>query len=102
MKIRSIFLFLATLLVLSSCISNKVPNKEKKARKKLAKVLHLKDRLINTYPELVDCVIVLIPEHVIDTVYIDKVDTITVDSLLIEYVSIHKHLREAYIRLHKL
>ncbi len=88
-------------LVLCSCMS-RVPNTEKKARKKIGKILRTQKRLINQYPKLIDCTAIIIPEHTIDTVYETRVDTQYVDTLLHEYTGLHAALQNAYQHLFSL
>jgi hypothetical protein len=86
-------LILSLIVALSSCVSQSVPKKSKRAQKKLSKHLTGIDNIVKIYPELMDSITTvvhdttLIPEHTVDTVFNTVADTAYIDSIIESIVS---------------
>jgi len=97
MKLR-IIVSILIIAIFSSCVSQSVPRKEKRAKKKLAKHLNAVEKITNVYPDLKDTFIVTIPEHRVDTIIQVKTDTAYIDTLLEEYVGLSRALKTAKLK----
>jgi len=85
---RLTLLVLSAIIALSSCVSIQVPQKEKRAKKKLAKHLKGMKAIINTYHDLADTLTtvrydtIVLEEHIVDTAFSVASDTAFIDSII--------------------
>lgn len=94
MKMRKYnIIILSLLLGLFSCVSTKVPQNEKKAKRKLSKHLKGVENILTQYPDLSDTFTtvkydtIVIERHDIDTSFIMVKDTDAVDKLLMDFLA---------------
>ena len=91
---KNTLIIILSIFLLASCVNQRVPNKEKRAKKKLAKHLSGMQKILNVYPNLSDTLTTIVQDtiviktHTVDTVFETSIDTIEIETLLDEYVSV--------------